>query len=266
MKKIYQQVLDFPGQINDRVLGAKLSGMADGFDSNNGIRCYFKSVYQLLAFLVLLSSLWMTAIAAAEFLGGDGDMLSKVGSVVTAAICLYAAFPLTQIIRSRGDSLGSGSNGVVHFLLHDFVKANIRLVGEVTALTALVSAVVVTLGTLLNGASLFNEASGALSAVNSFIAPTYSWAVTAMNGILEHVFSCLKLDVSLNFNDYTSAEAMTAGGWNAAGLETMIKSYLEVIQVAAAFYVILAVYGYLYSLGNTLLKWISNPSVPFRTK
>ena len=266
MKKIYQQVLDFPGQINDRVLGVKIGGMVDGFDSNNGIRCYFKSIYQLLAFLVLLCSLWTTATAAATFLGGDSDMLSKAGSVVTAAICLYAAFPLTQIIRSRGDSLGTGSNGIVQFLLHDFVKTNIRLVGEVTAVTALVSAIVVTMSTLLNGASLFSEASEALSAVNAFIAPTYSWAVTAMNGVLDQAFHFLKLDVSLDLNTYTSAAARTAGGWNSAGLETMIRSYVDVIQVAAAFYVILSVYGYLYTLGSTLLKWVSNPSLPFRTK
>ncbi|TBR18200.1 MAG: hypothetical protein EPO57_07805 [Chitinophagaceae bacterium] len=266
MKKIYQQVLDFPGQINDRVLGAKIGGMVDGFDSNNGIRCYFKCIYQLLAFVVLLSMLWATATAAASFLGGDGDMLSKAGSVLTAVICLYAAFPLTQIIRSRGDSLGTGDSGVIRFLLHDFMKTNIRLVGEVTAVTALVSAVVVTVGTLLNGAGLFSEASGALSAVNTFIAPTYSWAVTAMNGVLDHAFTCLKLDVSLDLNSYTSVAARTAGGWNAAGLETLVRSYVDVIQVAAAFYVILGIYGFLYSLGATLLKWISNPSLPFKTK
>ncbi len=55
MKKIFNQILDFPQNgKTKKIFSAKLNSIVDDFNSENGIRCWVKSIYQIAAVLVLL--------------------------------------------------------------------------------------------------------------------------------------------------------------------------------------------------------------------
>ena len=54
MKKIYQQILDFPQMVNQKVLNAQLNAAVDNFDSQDGVRAYTKSIYQFVSIVVFI--------------------------------------------------------------------------------------------------------------------------------------------------------------------------------------------------------------------
>ena len=54
MKQIFSTILDFPQMVNQKVMNAKLNSVVDEFDSQNGIRCYVKTIYQVASLLFLL--------------------------------------------------------------------------------------------------------------------------------------------------------------------------------------------------------------------
>jgi len=54
MKKIYQQILDFPQMVNQKVLNAQLNAAVDNFDSQHGVRSYTKSIYQIVSMAVFI--------------------------------------------------------------------------------------------------------------------------------------------------------------------------------------------------------------------
>ena len=53
---------------------------------------------------------------------------------------IYAAFPISQFIRSTGDKLSSSTNSIIPFLFKDVLEAGLKLLGYSAALIALASA------------------------------------------------------------------------------------------------------------------------------
>ncbi|MEI6152335.1 MAG: hypothetical protein WCQ10_07395, partial [Chitinophagia bacterium] len=95
MKKIYQQILDFPQMVNQKVLNAQLNSAVDNFDSQNGVRSYTKSIYQILSIVVFIS-MEITIIhgAMGYFTDAASTGLGKAGSVLTTLLLIYSAFPI----------------------------------------------------------------------------------------------------------------------------------------------------------------------------
>ena len=141
MKKIYQQILDFPQMVNQKVFNAQLNTAVDKFDSQDGVRSYTKSIYQILSLIVLITmEVAVIKGAMAYFTDAASTGLGKAGSVLTTLVLLYSAFPIAHIIRSRGESLGGSHNGIVTFIFKDFVTTNIKILGEVAAVGAFIGA------------------------------------------------------------------------------------------------------------------------------
>ena len=107
MKKQLQMLLDFPGMVNQKVLNGFVNNELDKFDSQNGIRCYVKTIYQWLALIVLISMEYGIVKAAITYFTESTDGgVAKAGSVLAILVLIYAAFPIAKLIRTRGKSLG----------------------------------------------------------------------------------------------------------------------------------------------------------------
>jgi hypothetical protein len=50
---------------------------------------------------------------------------------------VYAAFPISQVIRAAGDSLAESKSGTIDFIFKDLALANIKVLGHVAAIVAL---------------------------------------------------------------------------------------------------------------------------------
>ena len=145
MKKIYQQILDFPQMVNQKVLNAQLNSAVDNFDSQNGVRSYTKSIYQILSIVVFISmEIAIISGAMGYFTDTTNTGLGKAGSVLTTLLLIYSAFPIAHIIKARGESLGGSHNGMVTFLFKDVVTTNIKILGEVAAVGAFIGAACLT--------------------------------------------------------------------------------------------------------------------------
>ena len=101
MKKIYQTLLDFPGMVNQKIMNAELNAAVSNFDTQNGIRSYTASIYQLISLLVLLSMEVAIIMGAADFMGSDAKGLAKAGSILTTVLLMYSAFPIAHVKIGR---------------------------------------------------------------------------------------------------------------------------------------------------------------------
>ena len=74
-----------------------------------------------------------------------GEKLDILANFLSMLIWVYAAFPISQVIRSAGDSLASSKSGTIDFIFRDLAIANIKIFGYVAALVALFGAFAITL-------------------------------------------------------------------------------------------------------------------------
>jgi hypothetical protein len=260
MNKILDQILDFPQMVNQKIFNAKLNSVVDDFDSQNGIRFYVKTIYQVAALIVLLAMEYAIIMGALDyFKNSEATVLGKVGSILTFILLAYSAFPIANVIRSRGDSLGGTHNGMVEFVFKDFVLTNIKIVGEVIAITGLFVAFTSTLSFLFDS-SLMNSSGDSML---SSISPLYALPADAISELLSMVhldylsnqlnsFVTYKLDASQNFGN----------GWNFGNLGMVANSYINVVIGLAVLYVNLAIYNFLYNIIAALVNFVPRLAIP----
>lgn len=266
MKKIYQQILDFPQTVNQKVLNAPLNAAVDNFDSQNGVRAYTKSIYQFVSIVVfILMEVAIITGAMTYFSNTTTTGLAKLGSALTTILLVYSAFPIAHIIKSRGESLGASHNGMVAFIFKDFVTTNIRIVGEVVAVGAFIGACCFTLSFLFD-TNLYNAATEVpLSAVSAMAGLPMDGLNTLFNALrLEylttvlHTFTAFKMPSTQNF----TGDML----WNINDLLLVGGAFVNVVVGLVVLYVNLAIYHFLYSIVSNFIKWIQSPSIPISMK
>lgn len=268
MKQIFSTILDFPQMVNQKVMNAKLNSVVDEFDSQNGIRCYVKTIYQVASLLFLLGMEYGIFRAAMDFFNDPANSgMGKLGSVLTLLLMAYAAFPIAHVIRSRGESLGGKHSGMVEFVFKDFVTTNIRIFGEVGAIVALFGAFNATLSFLFN-ASLFSASSDSMVGMMSGL---YSFPLQAATSVITAIpfFDLSLITNALNtFSSFSLDATQSAGGWSIENLGMVCNSYINVMVVLAVLYVNLAIYNYLYSIAAALVNFVPRLAIPvaMRTK
>ncbi len=267
MKEIFSKILDFPQLVNQKVMDAKLNSVVNDFDSQNGIRSYVKTIYQVAA-LVFLLGMEYGVLKAVLGLFGDAEvsMIGKVGSLLTLLLMAYSAFPMAQVIRSRGESLGGAHNGMVEFVFKDFVVTNIRIFGEVAAIGALFVAFNATLSFVF-GTDLSTDAGDSMVSVMSGL---YSYPMTAAASLIAAIpFFDLSMitDALHSFSGYALDSAQNAsGGWSIENLGMVCNSYINVIIGLAALYVNLAIYNFLYTIVAALVNFVPRLAIPLSIK
>ena len=264
MKKIYQQVLDLPQMVNQKILNAQLNTAVEKFDSQDGVRCYTKSIYQILSLVVFFTMEVAVIKAAIEYFKDTSKINTGVGmagSVLTTLLLVYSAFPIAHIIKSRGESLGGSHNGILTFIFKDFITTNIKILGEVAAVLAFIGASCFTLSFLFD-TNLFIALSG--------LDFNELGKITAlpMQG-LGFFFDFLKLEdlngVLNTFTEFSMSASQSFTGdmsWEPSDLLLVAGGFINVVVGLVLLYFNLAIYLFLYTMVSNFMKWIQSPSIP----
>ena len=267
MKKIYQKILNFPQMVNQKILNAPLNNAVDNFDAQDGVRSYTKSIYQLLSLVAFITmELAIISGAVNYFTDPATSGLGKLGTVLTALVLMYSAFPIANIIRSRGESLGNSHNGMVEFIFKDFVTTNIKILGEVAAIGAFVSAVCFGLSFVFD-TNLYSAASG--TSLLAGLAWLANLPMQALNTLLSTLQLGLISDVIKQITSFNMESAQIFTGdmkWNYHDLFLVAGGFINTLVVLVVLYVNLAIYNMLYNMVATFSKWIQNPCIPISTK
>jgi len=92
-------------------------------DSEGNIPNWVGKFYRVSALVVLLNSLMM--ILSPIWSGRMEENLEILGNILSMLIWIYAAFPISRVIRSVGDSSASSKSGMIDFIFKDLAIANI---------------------------------------------------------------------------------------------------------------------------------------------
>jgi len=256
MKKLLNQLIDLPNMVNSKLPMNNFISRVEGSEKNIAKRV--GRFYQISAFIVLITSL--LSVLSPIWNGGMGEGLSLVGVVLTIIIWVYAAFPISRLIRRTGDSLADSKSEIVDFVFRDLAVANIKLFGHVGALVALFGAFCMTISWATS-----IDVSGDF--ITSWLANIdYAYAlpmatVTALAESLRLVF------ISNIVNNWSNWDPTLAAGsaWSEDGFFAVLWEYVGVVIILAKLYVALAIYNFFYGIITSLVKWIKRPYLPFRT-
>ena len=259
MDNYVNQLLDLPKMVSNKLPGNVFNSMVD--DSESSIAKWTGMFYRVAAFVLvvgaiygLLSPLW----DADSSLGEGKDM---IGGILSMLIFIYAVFPIAQVVRSTGDSLGSSSSSSVNFIFKDLVVANIKMIGHVMAIGALFGAIIMGLSWLTDLPMIGGVGMAFLDNVNAV------WELP-MNALSE-LTGLLGLDfVSSVMSDWMSWDVTMSAGdaWSWNGLIAIAWEVVGAALILAKLYVSLAVYHFMYGLVTTFVNWIKSPYLPFRAK
>lgn len=259
MENYVNQLLDLPKMVSNKLPGNVFNSMVD--DSESSIAKWTGMFYRVAAFVLvvgaiygLLSPLW----DADSSLGEGKDM---IGGILSMLIFIYAMFPIAQVVRSTGDSLGSSSSSSVNFIFKDLVVANIKMIGHVMAIGALFGAIIMGLSWLTDLPMIGGVGMAFLDNVNAV------WELP-MNALSE-LTGLLGLDfVSSVMSDWMSWDVTMSAGdaWSWNGLIAIAWEVVGAALILAKLYVSLAVYHFMYGLVTTFVNWIKSPYLPFRAK
>lgn len=263
-----RKILDLPQMVNQKYLKWALNERIETFDSQNGIRSYISFFYQLFAFAFVVSMEYQVILNFNNYIEGNASTIEKVLSVLTFLVILCSAFPMAQIIRKRGDSFNNKHSSMIEFVFKDFIVSNIKLMGELIAIVALVGAVNLSIS-FVTDHDLFSSGSIGMEMFN-LIAPIGSFPVNLLVQLLNSVgFEELSLIVN-EINTYrinTSGELFHGDFiWISADLFIVINSYINVIIGLGMMYISISIYKYIYGIISDLLHWIANPSIPITIK
>ena len=141
MEKILNKLLDLPQVVNSKLPGNTFNSWVQ--DSESNLPSWVGKFYTVSALVVLLTSL--VVILSPIWSGGMGEKMDILANILSMLIWVYAAFPISQVIRAAGDSLAVSKSGTIDFIFRDLAIANIKIFGYVAALVALFGAFAMTL-------------------------------------------------------------------------------------------------------------------------
>lgn len=258
MEKILNKLLDLPQVVNSKLPGNTFNSWVQ--DSEGNIPSWVGKFYTVSALVVLLTSL--IVILSPIWEGGMGEEMDILAKILYMLIWVYAAFPISQVIRSAGDSLAASKSGTIDFIFKDLALANIKVIGHVAAIVALFGAFAMTLSwaTSLNVSGDF--ATGWVENINyAYALPMAATAELANLLNLEFIGDILA-------KDWSSLDLTKASGssWSWNGLISVAWEYVGVAVVLAKLYVVLAIYKFFYSIISSLVNWLKSPYLPFKSK
>lgn len=262
MKDIIQQILDFPSMVNQKMMQGKLNECISDFNSQEGVRKYVKLFYQLAALVFfVLTEYTLISNALNYFLDGGDSILAKIGSFISFLLLAYAAFPMSQVIRNHGDSFYTEHKSMVEFVFKDFVITNIRIMGEIIAISTLFGALNNVLSFVFDASLLSVNGTDLLDAIN----PIYTIPITALSSILENLGLDFLSNFIHSFYDLSlNSQLGTNNGWSFFELVIIAYSFFNVIISLAVMYVNIAIYRFLYTVTATFIRYIPKMHIPIK--
>jgi hypothetical protein len=262
MNNLLNKLFEIPGMVNQKIMTSKVNAEVERFDSKEGAGNYVAMIYKWGALAgLLLAEYAIIRSAYTYFTSGGNSAAASIGSVLTTVLLIASAFPVAHIVRSRGEALGQSYSSMVPFVFGDFIKTNIRITGEIAAVWGLFAAFIQTLSFLFDN-TLF---SAGYVAITDQLSDLYNMPLY----LLHEVLGIFRLNmVTELLADAMSFRLNTEGNyngdfmWNAHHIAGVAGAYINVLIGLAFMYVNLAVYGFLYNIVSSLIKWVSSPSIP----
>lgn len=261
-------MLDLPQMVNQKYLKLGVNESIDSFDSETGVRCYVATIYQLVALVVVVSMEYHVIEAAMDYFQSSAGGLNKVLSVLTILVLMVSAFPVATIISKRGDSMKAKHSSMIEFVFSDFIKINIRLLGEIVAIAALAGAVNLTIS-FVTDHDLFAGGNTGMDLLAP-LAPVGAFPIKLLSGLLGLVGVG---EVGSFLNEITAYRINSVGAafgndfsWEATDLMVVLGSYLNVMIGLGMMYISLSIYSYTYGIIVSITKWVSNPFLPLLIK
>ena len=255
MNKILETILDLPKTVNEKLPKNFFNEMLE--NSEESIKKWTGLVFKVGALVLLVVTL--TSVISDGINSFNGEGLEIISGVLCSLILIYAAFPISQIIRNAGDALAGSKSKIVDFVFKDFIVENIKALGHITALVALFGAICSTVGFILN-----SEANSL--SLDLFSGFSYAYALPV--GAAAQFLEMLNLGfVAGVLNDFFSWDLTTsaASGYTVEGLISLGWEYVQVILILAKLYFALAVYNFFYKILTALATWIKGPYLPFKS-
>lgn len=256
MEKIINSILDFPHMVNQKLPKNCFNEMMD--NSEGSVSDWTGKIFKVGALVVLVGMLLSVVNGGMDaFNGAEG--IGKLAAGLCMLILIYAAFPIAQVVRSAGDSLAASKSSMVEFFFKDFIVANIKALGHITALAALFGAICSTVAWVLGSDGMTISA----ELYDSF---SYSYAlpVDAMAAFM----GMLGLEFVGGFIADFFSWSVTAGEVSGYNLESAIVlgwEFVQVVIILAQLYVALAFYHFFYGILSSLFNWIKSPYLPFKS-
>ena len=146
------------------------------------------------------------------------------------------------------------------FVFRDLVLANIRLVGQLIALSALFTAICMSLSWLLD-MTIAGSIEGSTDSV--------SWMFELPMAITADFATWVGFDgvagvINTDWAGWTlGAESGEAHSWH--GLIACAWAFAGVVLALAQLYVSMAIYTFLFGLGTSFMNWFKNPYLPTKS-
>lgn len=252
-------IIDFPKLVNDKLPMNCWNSCMD--DSEGNLAKWAGEVFRVGAFVTLAYSLCATI--SILWTGGMGEGAQEmVGSLLGMLLFAYAAFPIAQVVRSAGESVGSSKSDTVTLIFHDIPVATIKALGHILALVALFGALAAGVSAVTNGWLDMSGAANTDWTTNFdywYSVPTD--AMTTLMGLLGLEFVGGLITDFMSWSGYTTTESGYLGGLIGAAWQ-----FVNVAIILAQLYLTLAFYKFFWGILSTFFNFIKNPYLPFRNK
>ncbi|MEY3084570.1 MAG: hypothetical protein RL037_750 [Bacteroidota bacterium] len=259
MENLIKQVCGVPKMAEDILQVNTINSTLNNVEANPGK--WVGLSYQVASIIFLLCAVYnfIDPFINEGLEGLDGK--AKTGLILASVIWLYAAFPMTQVIRNTGESLSSSSNNsILVFIFKDFILANIRMVGQLMAISALFLAVTVLIH---RGADIKMDYVNS-SLDYSIVEWIYSIPLTAASDFA-YFFGFENLSETMLNGMKTWKISHDGHFLSMSGLVEIGYAFCSVLLVLLNMYISIAIYSGLYGLGATFLNFIKNPYWPVKS-
>ena len=186
----------------------------------------------------------------------------SIGLLVGGFIWLYAAFPLMSVIRRTADRLRTPGDSIVSYMFKDFVVANIKMVGQLSAITALFASLTMLLGWATDIA-MIDHAIGTTAESVQWMFEVPMMAVASFTELIG--IESVNEFVSQMTNDGWKLTVAPGEAQSMDGLISVLYSFATVILILVQLYVSVAVYTFMYGLASTFMNWVKSPYLPMKS-
>ena len=258
MENIINQVLDIPKTVGDMLPGNNFNSMVENAESN--INKWTGLIYKIAATIFILGAIY-NVLNPFWNDGLPSDGKDMVGVILSSLIWLYAAFPMSQVIRSAGTHLENSQSSIVQYIFKDLVVTNIKLVGQLLALSALFGAFALTIFWIADIPMDTMGIAGDVPVIRWMFELPLIATMDFANWIgFEEVANSLFAqwevwEFAEYSGDYLSWEGFIGVCW----------AYAGVVLILVRLYISVAIYSFLFGLVSTFMNWFKNPYLPTKS-
>ena len=262
-KNLLNQVLNSPKMVSDKLPWNSWNSCIE--DSENSIADWVGKLFQIgaFAFLIAILATVLNPFWDDGFFGGfDGnDAEETIGMLLGMVLWVYAAFPISEVIKNVGSSISDSKSNIINFIFYEVILAIIKTCGYLLAMVGLFTAIGGLIGfiTTLDILS-YTSPEGLAAGANLGIA--------ALVGLIEAIPGVDLPGAAASLIEGLSGAAMVpefGEAWTMEGAQSVFGGFIAVLVILILLYINLIIYKFVYGLLTTLVNWVKSPYIPFKS-